>query len=160
MNSVYRFCDNVLLFLETRWSARLFVIVLVTIATVLIWRTYTPDNPPVPTAEMQQEIQQVMEVSPTPVTLQEITKYHSAIARTTHIDQSCYDEKTRLWFIHSTLPDDDSWPEGWYYSSHDDLSTITIGNGTISITNIDNVFNDRISPDVSGLNCVMHTPLT
>ncbi len=85
-------------------------------------------------------------------------QYHSALARSLIIDQSCYDTITELWFVHSIKDENGTWPIGWYVEPHDNIETLTLGNGTLALTDTDSIFNQEIDPDVTGLSCQNHTP--
>lgn len=94
-----------------------------------------------------------------PVTIESQEKTHAALAREFLIDQSCYDEKTNIWLIHSVVDVEDAvWPKGWYYEDDNKIEVLILGNGTWSITNNPDIFNVQISPDVTGLNCKTHIP--
>lgn len=112
-------------------------------------------------------------ITPTPVavirpnllTAMEIEIRHGAIARSTWVDQTCYDSVTDMWMIHIpprpelkegyTYTVTDFTP-GWFYSYNKDIKYMTLGNGSISITNMKDLFNDELFPDTAGLNCKQH----
>jgi len=96
-------------------------------------------------------------------TRKKTTQLRAAIARALTIDQSCYDEAMDTWFIHSyNIETDDSpddlWSEGWYYSVGTNIEYTVLGNGTYMLTNTDPIFNDKVQPDITGLQCEIHLP--
>jgi len=94
--------------------------------------------------------------------IEDQNKTHDALARALRIDQTCYDEKTSIWFVHATSPSlpikDNDWLEGWYFAHGNDISVLELGNGTWVILNIAELFNEQIDPDISGLSCKQHVP--
>lgn len=165
MDKVYKLADDILVRIINDWAAKLFLVVYI---AMLAFAAHigAVSRPPETTTVVDcttllHEDTQPVESSPVPTELSVFDQvlYHNALARSMPIDQSCYDPKTRLWFVHSIRDEnDENWGKGWYYSSHDDLNVLTIGNGTLSLTNSDDVFNVKITPDVTGLNCQQHIP--
>lgn len=130
--------------------------------TVLFMRITTPDivhmekpvRPPIVIEQPQQ---------PDHITSEEVKdQVHAALGRGLRIDQSCYDPGTDLWLVHAReLPEEDAdsegvWEEGWYYQDTDDIAVLKLGNGSMSITNPGAIFNTKIDPDITGLECKQH----
>lgn len=139
------------------------ILKILVLAAIVIYLSYVYNNPIHPvvsetdTTLPSQVAKPVSatDVMPSQVTNPRVDAIHAALHRAFRIDQSCFDSKNGLWLIHATdVPKDElSWDEGWYYSTNSQLETIKLGNNTLSIINTDNVFNDEIWPDITGLNC-------
>lgn len=85
-----------------------------------------------------------------------LEQYHDAISRM-HIDQSCYDSKTKIWLVHvPKRPIDTVWQNAWYMSYEKDIEFVILENDTVLITNTHMIFNTQVSPDVNNLDCKKH----
>ena len=142
MNSIYKWCDN---FLSNLSMLNIIGIFAVLFAVVLV--LLQPDN------------KQSKPITSFSLSYTDEEMYHNALYQAASIDQSCYDSKTNLWFVHSIKPaNEEYWSEGWYYELHNNIKVIKLGNSSVAITNIDDVLNARIRPTVTGLSCRTHEP--
>lgn len=84
---------------------------------------------------------------------------HEALGRSLRIDQSCYDPIADIWLVHAREKPEGStstWEQGWYYQDSDKLKVLKLGNNTMSLLNINEIFNTMIFPDISNLECKQH----
>lgn len=135
----------------------------------MVIQGYNSKNTPViPQSIIVQQLPPLSPVIQEPIhimkilSIEEQNKTHEALARSLRINESCYDEKTDIWFVYATTPplptQDDNWLEGWYFAYGNDISVLELGNDTWVILNSDELFNDQITPDITGLNCKPHVP--
>lgn len=96
----------------------------------------------------------------------EIEMMHNSLASLFWTDQTCYDEFTNLWFIHQPerpelkpgfeYIDKDYDDDCWLMENYNNIEFITLGNGTITISNVDDIFDKVMIIDSNNLNCKYH----
>ena len=90
----------------------------------------------------------------------EIDKWHAAYATWNRVDQTCYDSKTKIWFVHFVKDpnDENSIGTSWRYDYISNTKYLELNNNSIAILNESDIFNSDVLVTTSGLNCKPHTP--